>query len=90
MNKSKVITGILIGVAAGAAIYSLYGTKKGAKLRKKISAKSGDISDIVMSKFNELGETLKNKYSKVKTEGQELYEKGKKRAEQVHDAKFSM
>jgi len=91
MNKSKVIKGLVIGAAAGAIVYTLFATKKGKKFRKMVSEKGGDWSDVVKTKFNELGETLKQQYGKAKSTGSDILEKGKRKAEEVkHDAKYAM
>lgn len=79
MNKSKVITGVLIAVAAGAVIGGLFATKKGKKFRKMVAKKSGEYSEKAM-----------NKFTKLKERGEELAEKGKKEASKMHDPKFAM
>jgi gas vesicle protein len=91
MNKSKLIKGVIIGAAVGAVVYTLFATKKGKKFRRMVADKSGDWSDVVKAKFNDLGDTLKQQYGKAKHTGSDMLEKGKRKAEEAkHDPKYAM
>lgn len=74
MGTGKIITGILIGAAVGAALGILFAPDKGSATRKKISKKAGDFTDSIKEKFNGLVDTLSDTVS-------EKYEAGKKAAE---------
>jgi gas vesicle protein len=56
MNISKVLLGVAVGLAAGAAIGVLLAPDSGANTRSKISKKSQDYVDSLKSKFNDLVE----------------------------------
>lgn len=54
MNSTKVVLGILGGVAAGALMGILFAPEKGSKTRKKIADKSKGFADDMKGKFEEL------------------------------------
>ncbi|MFN0082364.1 MAG: YtxH domain-containing protein [Ferruginibacter sp.] len=90
MSK-KLLTGVILGAAAGAALGILFAPEKGKDTRKKIAKKSTDLSDSVRNKFNELGEALREKYQSIKGDAESMVEKGKETAkdfkEQAKDFK---
>ena len=58
MKLEKALLGVLIGVAAGAALGLLFAPYRGSETRKKLLSKGGDLAnslnDRVVDKFNEL------------------------------------
>lgn len=68
MSKGKIALGVLVGVAAGAALGILFAPEKGAETRKKIGKKKDDIADAVKEKFNEFVETVGDKFKKTKND----------------------
>lgn len=62
MNASKLLLGILGGVAVGAIAGVLMAPDKGSKTRKKIMKKSRDLADDMKEKFEELYENATDKY----------------------------
>ncbi len=72
--SSKVLLGFLAGAAAGALTGILLAPDKGSATRKKIAGKAGDITDSVKNSFNEFIDGIKNAYSSVKEETEELKE----------------
>jgi len=62
MNSSKVLLGVLGGVAVGAIAGILLAPDKGSKTRKKIMDKSKGFADDVKGKFEELYEDVTDKY----------------------------
>jgi gas vesicle protein len=62
MNSSKVVLGILGGVAAGALLGVLFAPDKGSKTRKKIVYKSNGLVDDIKGKFEDLYVDVTDKY----------------------------
>ena len=53
MNSSKIVLGVLGGIAAGAIAGILFAPEKGSKTRKKILNKGKDFSDEMKGKFDD-------------------------------------
>ena len=80
MSSSKIITGILIGAAAGAVLGILFAPEKGADTRKRISKKSADLTDSLKSKFNDLVDSISDQIDNVKSETEDAIAEGKEKA----------
>lgn len=65
MNSTKVILGILGGVAAGALLGVLFAPEKGSKTRKKIVYKSNGFVDDIKEKFEDLYVDATDKYDNL-------------------------
>jgi gas vesicle protein len=65
MNSSKLVVGILGGVAVGALIGILFAPEKGSKTRKKIVNKSSDFVDDVKDKFDDMYADVTDKYENL-------------------------
>lgn len=84
-NSEKLITGILVGAAAGAILGVLFAPDKGSETRKMISKKSGDFVDTIKEKYNDLGEAIAEKYHSIRGNAHELIENGKEAAGKLKD-----
>ena len=84
MSSSKLLAGILLGAAAGAALGILFAPDKGTETRKKIARKGEDLGDAVKNKINALGESIHEKYDNIKTEASHLMDKSKRKVETMN------
>jgi gas vesicle protein len=75
MNSSKVVLGILGGVAAGALMGILFAPEKGSKTRKKIADKSKGFADDMKGKFEELYVDVTDKYENLLQDAKGLVSK---------------
>ena len=80
MNNGKLLTGVLLGAAAGAILGVLLAPDKGSETRKKISKTSADFKDSIKQKFNGIVEELTNKYEDAVASAENLVEVGKEEA----------
>lgn len=75
MNSSKVVLGILGGVAAGALLGILFAPEKGSKTRKNIADKSKGFADDMKAKFEDLYGDATDKYENLLHEAKGLVAK---------------
>lgn len=75
MNSSKLILGILGGVAVGALLGVLFAPEKGSKTRKKIVDKSKGFADDMKGKFDELYVDVTDKYENLLHDAKSLVSK---------------
>ncbi|RTY97499.1 YtxH domain-containing protein [Flavobacterium franklandianum] len=75
MNSSKVLLGVLGGLAAGALAGILFAPDKGSKTRKKIVDKSKGFADDMKGKFEELYEDVTDKYENLLQDAKGLVSK---------------
>ena len=77
MSKSKLITGVLAGAAAGAILGILLAPDKGSETRKKIAKKGNDLSGSVKDGIEKIGDSINNKYQKIKSDANNMMKDGK-------------
>jgi gas vesicle protein len=75
MNSSKVLLGVLGGMAAGALVGILFAPDKGSKTRKKIVYKSKNFADDLKEKFEDLYEDVTDQYESLLHDAKELVSK---------------
>ena len=76
MSTSKILLGLLAGAVAGAAIGILFAPDKGSETRRKISEESNDLADNLKGKLNNLVDGVKEKFSALKSDTEDVAEKG--------------
>ena len=83
MSSGKVVLGLLAGVAAGALLGILFAPDKGSKTRRQIMDKSEDYADELKSKFDEVIDSITEKFVKTKEDAEDLAAKGKSKYDEV-------
>lgn len=79
MNSGKLLTGVLIGAAAGAILGLLFAPEKGSETRVKLSKKGSDLKNSVSDKINELVDGISKHYDNVKTDAEDAFAQGKEK-----------
>ncbi len=82
-NGGKIVGALLIGAALGAALGILFAPEKGSETRKKLIAKSDDLTDGLKDKFKDLLAEAKREVETIKAKAQEMIETGQTKAESV-------
>ena len=85
MSSGKVLLGVIAGVAAGAALGILFAPEKGSATRKKILKKKDDYFDNLKTKLEDFLVSITNDLEYVKSEANDLLEKGKERTQEVKE-----
>lgn len=83
MNSSKLLLGVIGGVAAGALMGILFAPEKGSKTRKKIMYKANDGADALKNKFDSLLDSMHQKYENIWQAKEELISEGETRLNAV-------
>ena len=88
MKSQKVIAGILIGAAAGAALGLLFAPYKGSKTRRKLVGAGADLKDAIKDKIDDFVETITDQFQNTRNE---LMENGKEKLASIKaNAKHSL
>jgi gas vesicle protein len=72
MNASKVLMGVLGGVAVGAVAGILFAPAKGTKTRKRIMKKGNNLKKDMKNKFEDVYKTISTKYDNVIDQAKEF------------------
>ena len=72
MNASKVVMGVLGGIAVGAIAGVLFAPAKGTKTRRRIMKKGNDYTKDIKNKFNGLYNDMAAKYENALDEAKEF------------------
>ena len=79
MSTKKIITGVILGAAAGAILGVLFAPDKGSKTRKKIKDSSNEFADSVKTKANEFAGEMSEKFKSAKEDVSDIITKGKEK-----------
>ena len=71
-STSKIVLGVLAGVAAGAALGLLLAPESGAEMRRKISEGTGDLIDEILDKASEGLDALNDLKDRINEKVSEL------------------
>ena len=77
MSTSKVLLGVAIGMAAGAAVGVLLAPDSGANTRRMIQDKSQGVVGNIKGKWNQVVEGLSHQIEDVKEDAHDFAEKAK-------------
>lgn len=78
MKSSSILLGLITGVVVGATLGVLLAPEKGEKTRKKIVSKTKDAKNKLKESFDDFVDSVSEKYSTLKEDGEELLNKEKK------------
>ncbi|MEO8254446.1 MAG: YtxH domain-containing protein [Flavobacterium sp.] len=81
MKTSKILLGLIGGLATGAVLGVLFAPNSGKKTRKKIVNKSKALKDDAKGDLNKLIEKIDHKYKSIAEEANKLVHQGKSRIE---------
>lgn len=76
MRTTNILLGFMVGAAVGATLGMLFAPEKGTDTRRKLSEKSNDLAENIKDKFGDLVDGVKEKFSSVKSEAEDVAEKG--------------
>ena len=76
MKSSKIITGVLIGAAAGAVLGILFAPEKGKDTREKLRRKGADLKDNLKGRINDLVDGITDEIENAKSQAENKMEEG--------------
>lgn len=91
MANTKTLLGFLAGAAVGALAGILLAPDKGSETRKMISKKTGDLGESLKGSFNDFVDGIKDSYGNMKSEADDMEEKGRSKINTLkHEAKNAL
>jgi gas vesicle protein len=75
MSTSKLVSGILVGAAAGAVLGLLFAPDKGCETRKKIRQGADDLVNNLKNKVGSLKQTMTDRYEEATSGGENMNQK---------------
>ena len=84
MNSGKLITGVLIGAAAGAILGILFAPDKGSETRKKVSEEGKKLAHSLKDKFSRVREKADEVASNIQESIDELESKAEMMREKMN------
>ncbi len=79
----KIILGTLAGISIGAIIGMLYAPEKGSTTRRNLSEKGDETMKQMKSMYNDLANSISNKYDHTKNEANNFVRKGQDKFEDI-------
>jgi gas vesicle protein len=82
----KLFLGVLTGLAVGAALGILFAPDKGSETRRKLIETGEDYAETVREKFNEMVDSMNEKFEKVKSDVEKGMSKAKAAKSDIESA----
>lgn len=76
MKSSNIITGVLIGAAAGTILGILFAPEKGKDTREKLRRKGVDLKDNLKGRINDLVDGIADEIENAKSEAENKLDQG--------------
>ena len=76
MKSSNIITGVLIGAAAGTILGILFAPEKGKDTREKLRRKGADLKDNLKGRINDLVDGIADEIENAKSEAENKLDQG--------------
>ena len=77
MKSGELVLGVLAGAAVGALAGILFAPQKGSRTRADIANKSEDYAEALKTQFDDLLESITDKYDSIKHDAESMLAKGK-------------
>lgn len=83
MSTGKILSGLLVGAAAGAVLGILFAPDKGTNTRKKLSKSGEDFVDDLKLKIDAFIENAVDNFNNIKEDAEAIAEKSKYQADEA-------